>query len=121
MKKHIISLALFLSFLFASQLHALPRFALLRGEGNCLGWHVNPIGGQIRSAGGETFAINDLAMWKRGDSTTFTGQIAKGLRLGGDFRSQALYFSQTKSLFSTEVVRGDSGKRSDTTRNRRDT
>ena len=104
---------------FTSQLYALPRFALLRGEGNCLGCHVNPTGGQIRSPGGESYAINDLAMWKRGDSNSFTGAIARGLRIGGDFRSQALYFANKSPLYNS--VQSDSAsqgkliKRGDTT------
>jgi hypothetical protein len=119
MKKYIFYPVLFLSLVFISQVYALPRFALLRGMGNCLGCHVNPTGGQMRAAGGEAFAINNLAMWKRGDSTSFIGQIAQGLRLGGDFRSQALYFSQTTPLYGSPT--GDTAhqpkfiKRGDTT------
>jgi hypothetical protein len=96
MKKQIF---IFSSLLFiSSQLYALPRFALLKGDANCLGCHVNPTGGQLRGPGGVSYAINDLPMWKRGDSIKYTGEISPGIRLGGDFRSQVLYFSQKGPL-----------------------
>jgi len=95
MKKYTLSLCLSLGFfLLTSQIEALPRFALLRGDANCMGCHINPTGGQLRGPGGIAFEINDLPMWRRGDSIKYTGQIAPGVRLGGDFRSQVLYFAQ---------------------------
>jgi hypothetical protein len=93
MKKCINLLSFFILIFISFQSYALPRFALKRGEANCLGCHVNPTGGGIRSLGGESFSIDDLPMWKRGDK--FTGQISDGLKLGGDFRSQLLLYSQT--------------------------
>src|SRR5258706_2812393 len=95
MKQHKIFLVLpLILLLLTSQIYALPRFALLRGDGNCMGCHVNPTGGQLRGPGGIAYAINNLPMWKRGDSLKYTGQISDAVRLGGDFRSQVLYFSQ---------------------------
>lgn len=117
MKNYRLFLAFFISiFCITSQADALPRFALLRGDGNCLGCHVNPTGGQLRSAGGEAFSINDLPMWKRGDK--FTSELSDGIRIGGDFRSQLLMFSQTSPLYSSIVEDSAIGriKRGDTTR-----
>ncbi len=99
-------------FFFATQIYALPRYALLRGEGNCLGCHVNPTGGGIRTEGGEVYSINDLPMWKRGEK--FSGQISEGIRLGGDYYSQFLMFSQTRPMYhfsdstgSKQITDGD--------------
>lgn len=72
--------------------HAIPRFALWKGEANCLSCHTNPTGGGIRNSGGEAFSKNVLAMWKRGDE--FSGQISEGLRFGANIRNQFLMFSQ---------------------------
>jgi hypothetical protein len=100
MKKYIYFL---LPVLFVySEVYALPRFALKRGEGNCIGCHVNPTGGQLRGPGGVSYAINSLPMWKRGDSIKYSGQISDAIRLGGDFRSQVLYFSQSTPTYSTD-------------------
>src|SRR5690242_10333186 len=101
MRKNALSLSsFFVFFLVVSQALALPRFALLRGDANCMGCHINPTGGQLRGPGGIAFEINDLAMWRKGDSIKYSGQIAPGVRLGGDFRSQVLYFAQTTPLYS---------------------
>lgn len=75
---------------------ALPRFALWRGEANCLSCHVNPTGGGIRNSGGEMFSKDMLAMWKRTDK--FSGEISDGIRIGTDTRMQFLAFSQTSPL-----------------------
>src|SRR6187402_2479310 len=75
---------------------ALPRFALWRGEANCLSCHVNPTGGGIRNAGGEMFSKDMLSMWKRSDK--FSGAISDGIRIGTDTRMQFLAFSQTSPL-----------------------
>lgn len=75
---------------------ALPRFALWRGEANCLSCHVNPTGGGIRNAGGEMFSTNMLSMWKRSDK--FSGEISDGIRIGTDSRMQFLAFSQTSPI-----------------------
>lgn len=76
--------------------HALPRFALWRGEANCLSCHTNPTGGGIRNSGGEGYSKNVLAMWKRGGE--FSGQISEGIRIGANIRSQFLSFSQSGPL-----------------------
>jgi hypothetical protein len=92
---------------------ALPRFALLRGEANCLACHVNPTGGMLRNEGGESYSINTLPMWKRGDK--FSGQISDGIRIGADYRNQFLSFSETHPTYhmaprtdtlGTEIVKG---------------
>ncbi len=114
MKKTLIA---FIAIIFvgyaASTSYALPRFALWRGEANCLGCHANPTGGGIRTAGGEAFASNVLSMWKRGDK--FSGQISDGIRLGLDMRNQYLSFSTklpqytavTDSQNRVTIVRGN--------------
>ena len=79
---------------------ALPRFALWRGEANCLSCHVNPTGGGIRNAGGEGFAKDALAMWKRSDK--FSGQISEGIRIGTDMRMQYLSFSSTYPVSTSD-------------------
>ncbi len=73
--------------------YAIPRFALSKGEANCLSCHTNPTGGGIRTSGGEAFSKNVLAMWKRGGE--FSGQISEGIRIGADIRTQFLSFSTT--------------------------
>lgn len=75
---------------------ALPRFALWRGEANCLSCHVNPTGGGIRNSGGEMFSKNILSMWKRSDK--FSGEISDGIRIGTNTRMQFLSFSQTSPI-----------------------
>lgn len=71
--------------------YAFPRFALRGGDADCMGCHVDPTGGRMRTAGGDNFAMKRLAMWN--DSTKFSGNIGEGLRIGADWRSQFLYFS----------------------------
>src|SRR5947209_15716798 len=84
--KKIICFAVFLLLsVLTVTADALPRFALKKGEANCMGCHVNPTGGQLRGPGGVSFAINALPMWRRGDSIKYTGEISEGIRLGGDF------------------------------------
>jgi hypothetical protein len=79
---------------------ALPRFALMKGEANCLSCHVNPTGGGIRNAGGENFAKNMLSMWKRSDK--FSGEISDGIRIGTDTRMQYLSFSSTFPIATSD-------------------
>jgi hypothetical protein len=55
-----------------------------------MGCHVNPTGGELRAQGGESFAIEQLPMWNRGDK--FTGAIGDNFRLGMDFRSQYISY-----------------------------
>lgn len=93
MKRSLLFYFLLLSILLPSLTSALPRFALWRGEANCLSCHVNPTGGGIRNAGGEMFSKNILSMWKRNDK--FSGQISDGIRIGTDTRMQFLSFSKT--------------------------
>lgn len=81
---------------------ALPRFALWRGEANCLSCHVNPTGGGIRNAGGEMFSKNILSMWKRSDK--FSGEISDGIRIGTDTRMQFLAFSQTFPVSTFDTI-----------------
>ena len=99
--------------MFAADGLALPRFALQRGDASCMGCHLNPTGGGLRSLGGEAFSINDLPMWKRGDK--FSGQISDGIRIGGDYRSQLLMFSEIKPLYSeinkVQMNTGDTTKK----------
>jgi hypothetical protein len=83
--------------------YAIPRFALWKGEANCLSCHANPTGGGIRNGGGEAFSKNILAMWKRGDE--FSGQISEGIRFGANVRNQFLSFSQTFPMGDSLNVR----------------
>src|SRR5438874_8775619 len=102
MKKYFSSFIILFILAVFSTAKALPRFALKKGEANCLGCHVNPTGGQLRGPGGVSYELNALPMWKRGDSIKYTGEISEGIRLGGDFRSQLLYFAQTKPVYSSD-------------------
>lgn len=88
----------------ASVSSALPRFALKKGDINCMSCHLDPSGGGLRTAGGEGFEIRGLPSWKIGDSIDFSAQLTPGIRLGADFRSQFLGFDQTQPFYS-----GDSG------------
>jgi hypothetical protein len=78
-------------FVSASTALALPRYALYRGEASCLGCHLDPMGGQLRTESGDGFGINRLPMWKRGEK--FSANLSESIRIGADFRSQYLAFS----------------------------
>ncbi len=86
----IIFFVLFL-FAIASTALALPRYALYRGEASCLGCHLDPMGVQLRTESGDGFGINRLPMWKRGEK--FSANLSESIRIGADFRSQYLAFS----------------------------
>jgi hypothetical protein len=97
--------------LFSSQVRALPRFALRGGDINCRGCHVDPTGGRIRTAGGDNFAMNRLAMWPSKEK--FSANIGEGIRIGVDMRSQYLYFSDYQTFPSNYAALGHT--RPDTT------
>ena len=92
MNRFLLVMTIIVCVSISTSSYAIPRFALWKGEANCLSCHTNPTGGGIRSGGGEAFSKNVLAMWKRGDA--FSGQISEGLRFGADIRNQFLSFSQ---------------------------
>ncbi len=98
MKQFVSVVLVVIGIISASVSFALPRFALKRGEVTCSGCHEDPSGGGLRTKGGESFEINGLPMWKKGDS--FTGQLSEGIKLGADFRSQYICFSQKMPIFS---------------------
>jgi hypothetical protein len=96
MKRPVVFMFILTCMGISTSSYAIPRFALWRGEANCLSCHANPTGGGIRNAGGEAYSKNILAMWKRGDE--FSGQISEGIRIGANMRSQYLSFSQSGPL-----------------------
>lgn len=101
--KNILPILLVFTIISSAEVFALPRFALKKGDVTCGGCHQNPMGGGLRTKGGESFSINVLPMWKRGDS--LTGAISEGITLGADFRSQFLYFAQQYPLYNDFGVR----------------
>jgi hypothetical protein len=86
---------------------ALPRFALRGADASCGGCHVDPTGGGMRTEGGDNFAMNRLAMWKRGPK--FSANIGESIRIGVDMRSQYLYFNDkfSRGTDSTGVALSD--------------
>ncbi len=89
--KHVRPLIFLLLFLlYPLGAHALPRFSLLTGR-TCGSCHFNPTGSQLRSNGGTAYAQEDLSFkpWRSGDSD-FTGEVSKGILLGGEMRMQFL-------------------------------
>ncbi len=96
--RHHVSFSLILVVFFVAfsqESSALPRYALRHAEVNCMGCHVNPTGQGLRSAGGQSFEINKLPMWKTAGK--FTSQLTEGIRIGLDYRSQALLFQDKTS------------------------
>lgn len=97
MKSLFLSLTSFLVFLIiTSPTYALPRFALRHADASCGGCHVDPSGSGMRTEGGDNFAMNRLAMWKRGPK--FSANIGESIRIGVDMRSQYLYFDDKYSI-----------------------
>src|SRR5512147_719283 len=70
--------------------HALPRFALATGR-TCGSCHFNPTGGQLRTNGGAAYSQEELSFkpWRSGNSE-FSGEVTKGIYLGGEMRMQFL-------------------------------
>ena len=91
-------------FVFAVQLQATPRFALATGS-PCITCHVNPTGGGMRNDYGQSFAIDDLPMQSESDwaAPWPGGQITDWLRVGGDFRVQALNHEGSDSSRKTPL------------------
>ena len=86
----VFCLAAVLLLLVPVTVFALPRFALMGGDIDCRGCHLDPTGGRLRTDGGDHFAAKVLAMWP--SHSPFSADIGKGIRIGVDWRSQFLYF-----------------------------
>ena len=76
-----------------------------------MGCHVDPTGGRMRSEGGDNFAMKRLAMFPT--DTKFSANIGDGIRIGADWRSQFLYFSDHIAYPSNYAALGHA--RADTT------
>lgn len=114
MLKRFIILAIAVLVSSFSNAYSLPRFALRGGDIDCRGCHVNPTGGELRTSGGDNFAMNRLAMWKKGQK--FSANIGEGIRIGGDFRSQYLYFADHSTGIMSASEAGSSTIRDTTTK-----
>jgi hypothetical protein len=99
----------------ASVSSALPRFALKKGDINCMSCHLDPTGGGLRIAGGEGFEVRGMPSWKVGDSVDFSGQLTPSIRLGADFRSQFLGFDQIQPFYTGDSSSGISSRDTSTT------
>ena len=75
--------------------YSLPRYALRHADVSCMGCHVDPAGGGLRGKGGEAFEKEGLPMWKT--DGPFSGQLSDNIRMGLDYRSQALFFQDITS------------------------
>ncbi|MCX8056763.1 MAG: hypothetical protein N3F03_04020 [Ignavibacteria bacterium] len=85
----------FLVFLFfCSEIIAVPRFALMRGN-QCKDCHSNPTGGIIRNEDGFRYGKNNLRLMKatQSDVSSF---LNDNISIGFDFRFQYLYSQELK-------------------------
>jgi len=86
-----------------------PYLAVRMGL-KCEACHVNPTGGGLRSDFGDVFAQNALPAHPiHGDWGLWTGQVAKVLRVGGDFRYDA-NFTQTPNAKTTNQLEVQQGR-----------
>lgn len=84
-----VTAAAFLSLCSSLPAAAEPYLAVRQGV-QCSGCHVNPTGGGMRNAAGNTFAQNELAAQRidTGDSQ-WLGELNRFVALGGNFRGNA--------------------------------
>lgn len=93
-----------LCLVLSPSIHALPRYALITGA-RCGSCHVNPTGGQMRTAYGIDFSQNALPMRilkdsaaaenaapdssvRTGSEPAFNSRLTDNISIGGDFRVQ---------------------------------
>ncbi len=94
MKYVFTNLLLFIAVLLVSDNSiSLPRFALMSGA-KCSSCHVNPTGGQMRNDFGTTYSAEKLPLEALRDSEfTFSGKLNENISIGGDYRSQFIYYN----------------------------
>jgi hypothetical protein len=97
------------TFLGAGRAFAEPYLAVRMGL-KCEACHVNPTGGGLRSDFGDVFAQTVLPAHPiHGDWGLWTGEVAKVLRVGGDFRYDA-NFTQTPNAKTTNQLEVQQGR-----------
>lgn len=107
--EYVAGLAAMVIFLGAGPAFAEPYLAVRMGL-KCTSCHVNPTGGGLRSDFGDVFAQTVLpAHPVRGDWGLWTGEVAKVLRVGGDFRYDA-NFTQTPGAKTTDQLEVQQGR-----------
>jgi hypothetical protein len=85
-----IASAAFFSLLFSSFAAIAEPYLAVRQGLPCSGCHVNPTGGGLRNAAGNTFAQNELAAQNvKAGETPWLGEVTPFVALGGDFRGSA--------------------------------
>ncbi len=107
---HLAGLSLLaLAMLFGGRAFAEPYLAVRYGL-KCETCHVNPTGGGLRSDFGDVFAQTELPAHPiRGSWGLWTGEVAKWLRVGGDFRYDA-NFTQTPGAKSSDHLQMQQGR-----------
>jgi hypothetical protein len=104
-----ISLAL-LCLVAAAAVHAEPYFAVRQGL-KCSGCHVNPTGGGLRNAFGDTWAQTIMAeqFIDTGVPERWTGNVSRYLALGANLRANGTYVdtpdTNSQSEFDLEEAR----------------
>jgi len=91
----VLALSLMISFVFSS--YAIPRFAAQMNL-PCQSCHVNPSGGGMRNAFGESFGRDSLSVktWRQDYALDdFTTKLSEFLTYGADFRFLAFYQSKS--------------------------
>jgi hypothetical protein len=87
--REVAATAVFLLLLSSLPASAEPYLAVRQGL-PCSGCHVNPTGGGLRNAAGNTFAQNELAARNiKAGETPWVGEVTPFVALGGDFRGSA--------------------------------
>jgi hypothetical protein len=79
---------------FSQIVWCIPRFAVMNGT-SCNLCHVNPAGGALRNDHGTTvFALDELPVvpWQKYAVEEWDGMLGDRVRIGGDFRLQALHY-----------------------------
>lgn len=107
--KYFARLLALVILLGAGQAFAEPYLAVRMGL-KCTSCHVNPTGGGLRSDFGDVFAQTVLPAHPiRGDWGLWTGEVAKVLRVGGDYRYDA-NFTQIPGAKTTDHLQVQQGR-----------
>lgn len=107
--KYCAGLLALLTLFGAARAFAEPYLAVRMGL-KCEACHVNPTGGGLRSDFGDVFAQTALPAHPiHGDWGLWTGEVAKVLRVGGDFRYDD-NFTQTPHAKSTDQLEIQQGR-----------
>lgn len=105
--KHLAAF-LALAILLGGRASAEPYFAVRYGL-KCQSCHVNPTGGGLRTDFGDVFAQTQLPARHLGQRGLWTGEVAKWLRVGGNFRYDAT-FTQTPGSKTADHLQMQQGR-----------